>query len=222
MCVDLPSKALDALADELGKDSLVTPCDVTDAAGMSQVVSRAAGKFGGLDIVVANAGIERIDPSWIMPADDFERVLEVNIFGVFRSIRPALPYVMERKGHIMAVSSVSALVPWPLCAAYGASKAFVASWMRSLRLELAGTGTTAGAVFFGYIDTDMMKRASGNRAATDMFGALPPLRSRHEAEDAGFRRGEDPQKYRETVCHGVLLHRREEHVHLPGDHAPLR
>jgi NAD(P)-dependent dehydrogenase (short-subunit alcohol dehydrogenase family) len=110
-----------------------------------------------------------------MPASEFERVLEVNIFGVFRSIRPALPHVIERKGHVVSVSSVSALVPWPLCAAYGASKAFVASFMRSLRLELSGTGATAGAVFFGYIDTNMMRRASDRTAVTEMFDKVPPF-----------------------------------------------
>lgn len=175
VCVDLPSKELEALSAELGEGSLVAACDVTDAAGMRRVVAQAVERFGGLDIVVANAGIERIDPTWILPAEEFERVLEVNIFGVFRSIRPALAHVMERKGHIVAVSSVSALVPWPLCSAYGASKAFVASWMRSLRMELSGTGASAGAVFFGYIDTDMMKRATSSKVVTEMFGSVPPF-----------------------------------------------
>jgi NAD(P)-dependent dehydrogenase (short-subunit alcohol dehydrogenase family) len=175
VCVDLPSDALDSLEAELGERSLVIPCDVTDAAGMGKVVSQAVETFGGLDIVVANAGIERIDPTWVMPSEEFERVLEVNVFGVYRSIRPALPHVMERKGHVVSVSSVSALVPWPLCAAYGASKAFVSSFMRSLRLELAGTGATAGAVYFGYIDTDMMKRSSARSVVTEMFGSVPPF-----------------------------------------------
>ncbi|HVN71552.1 MAG TPA: SDR family NAD(P)-dependent oxidoreductase [Desulfomonilia bacterium] len=175
VCVDLPSDALDSLAAELGENALVMPCDVTDAAGMREVVAKAVARFGGVDIVVANAGIERIDPSWVMPPEEFEQVLQVNIFGVYRSIRPALPYVMERKGHIVAVSSVSALVPWPLCAAYGASKAFVSSWMRSLRLELAGTGATAGAVYFGYIDTDMMKRSAARQVVVELFDSLPPF-----------------------------------------------
>jgi NAD(P)-dependent dehydrogenase (short-subunit alcohol dehydrogenase family) len=173
VCVDLASDALDALSKEFGEGSLVTACDVTDAAGMQQIVNQAVERFGGLDVVVANAGIEEIDPAWIMPAQDFERVLEVNIFGVYRSIRPALAHVMKRKGHIVAVSSVAALVPWPLSAAYGASKACVASLMRSLRMELAGTGTTAGAVYFGNIDTDMMKRATEKAVVNDMFDKTP-------------------------------------------------
>lgn len=173
ICVDLASDALDSLSRELGERSLVSACDVTDAAGMQKIVDLVVEKFGGISVVVANAGIERIDPVWKMPAEDFERVLEVNIFGVYRTIKPALEHVMRKKGHIVAVSSVSALVPWPLCAAYGASKAFVASFMRSLRMELAGTGTTAGAVYFGYIDTDMMKRSTEKTVVNEMFEKTP-------------------------------------------------
>jgi len=173
VCVDLASDALDALSRELGEGALVAACDVTDAAGMQHIVGQAVERFGGLDVVVANAGIEKIDPVWIMSAQDFERVLEVNIFGVYRTIRPALAQVMKRKGHIVAVSSVSALIPWPLSAAYGASKACVASLMRSLRMELAGTGATAAAMYFGNIDTDMMKRATEKPILNDMFDRTP-------------------------------------------------
>ena len=173
VCVDLPSEDLDSLSKELGHGSLVEACDVTDADGMKQVVNRAIDRFGGMDVVVANAGIERIDPVWVLPARDFERVLEVNILGVYRTIRTALEHVMERKGHIVAVSSVAAFIPWPLSTPYGASKACVASMMRSLRMELAGTGTTAGAVYFGNIDTDMMKHAAGKTAAVEMLDKSP-------------------------------------------------
>lgn len=173
VCVDLSSDALDSLSKELGERSLFIACDVTDAIGMQQVVRQAVERFGGLDVVVANAGIEEIDPAWIMSAQVFERVLEVNIFGVYRAIRSALEQVMKRNGHIVAVSSVAALVPWPLSAAYGASKAFVASFMRSLRMELTGTGTTAGAVYFGNIDTGMMKRATEKAVVNDMFESTP-------------------------------------------------
>ncbi len=173
VCVDLASDDLNALSQELGEGSLVAACDVSDAAGMQSIVDLAVERFGGISVVVANAGIERIDPVWKMPAEEFERVMAVNVLGVYRTIRPAIEHVMRRKGHIVAVSSVSALVPWPLCAAYGASKAFVASLMRSLRMELAGTGTTAGAVYFGYIDTDMMKRSTGKSVVSELFAATP-------------------------------------------------
>lgn len=75
MCVDLPSDALDSLAAGLGQNTLVMPCDVTDATGMREVVAKAVERFGGVDIIVANAGIERIDPSWIMPSEEFEKVV---------------------------------------------------------------------------------------------------------------------------------------------------
>ncbi len=175
VCVDLPSENLESLKAELGSGSLVIPCDVTNAEGMKDVVSATIEKFKRIDAVVANAGIEKIGPSWLMPEEDFERVLNVNILGVYRTIRPAIQHVMEKKGHIVAISSIAAVIPWPIAAAYGASKAFVDSWMRSLRMELAGTGTTAGACYFGYIDTGMMERATSNKLASDLLSDMPSI-----------------------------------------------
>ncbi|MDJ0765959.1 MAG: SDR family NAD(P)-dependent oxidoreductase [Myxococcota bacterium] len=175
ICVDLPSPELDALANDLGQGALVVPCDVSDAAGMQRVVAQAVEKFGRLDIVVANAGIEKVGPSWKMPAAEFEQVLQVNILGVYRTIQPALKQVMKNKGHVVAVSSIAAVIPWPLAAAYGGSKAFVDSWMRSLRMELSGTGATAGAVYFGFIDTNMMKRAKSNKVAKNLLRNIPSI-----------------------------------------------
>lgn len=175
VCVDLPSDNLDSLSTELGRDALVIPCDVTDAKGMKQTVAAALDKFGRIDVVVANAGIEKIGPSWLMPEDEFEQVLNVNIFGVYRTIKPAIEQVMANKGHIVAISSVSAALPWPLAAAYAASKSFADSWMRSLRMELSGTGTTAGACYFGYIDTGMMARSASNELAASLLNDMPSI-----------------------------------------------
>ena len=175
VCVDLPSAALDSLSTELSNNALVISCDVSDADGMKDVVAQTIEKYGRIDIVVANAGIEKVGPSWIMPADEFEQVLNVNILGVYRTIRPAINHVMASNGHIVAISSISAVIPWPLAAAYGASKAFVDSWMRSLRMELSGTGTTAGACYFGYIDTNMMKRATSNETASVLLNDMPSI-----------------------------------------------
>jgi len=176
VCVDLASGALETLRTELGEEAaLVVACSVVDREGMQRVVDSAVARFGGIDVVVANAGIERVDPMWIMPVKDFEGVVDVNVLGVYRTIQPALPHVMARNGHVVAVSSVSAFVPWPLCAPYGASKAFVGSLMRSLRAELAQTGSTAGAVYFGYIDTSMMQRSTAKSVVSELFARTPSM-----------------------------------------------
>lgn len=176
VCVDLASNALEILRTELGDErALVVACSVVDREGMQRVVDDAVARFGGLDVVVANAGIERVDPLWIMPPKEFEGVVDVNVLGVYRTIQPALPHVMRRNGHVVAVSSVSAFVPWPLCAAYGASKAFVGSLMRSLRAELAETGATAGAMYFGYIDTSMMQRSTAKSVVSELFARTPSI-----------------------------------------------
>lgn len=154
VCIDLPSTQLDSLSELISNEGLIIPCDVTDSQGMKGAVDKTVSEFGKLDIVVANAGIERVGPTWTMSSDDFEEVLNVNVSGVYRTIKPALYQVIKNRGHIISTASIASISSCPLATAYGASKAAVDSMMRSLRSELYGTGSTAGAVYFGYIDSE--------------------------------------------------------------------
>jgi NAD(P)-dependent dehydrogenase (short-subunit alcohol dehydrogenase family) len=184
--VDLAGDELDAVVAELGERALAVGVDVTDADAMNGAVAAARERFGALDVVVANAGIERIGTVRRLPPEDFERVIEVNLLGVYRTLRPAIEPVVERRGHLLAVSSASAALASPLIAAYAASKAGVASLMRALRAEIAGTGTTAGAAFFGFIDTSMVERAWRDPAAEHGLKRLPePMRRSATPETAG-------------------------------------
>jgi NAD(P)-dependent dehydrogenase (short-subunit alcohol dehydrogenase family) len=100
-------------------------------------------------------------------------VIEVNLLGVYRTLQPAIDPVVERGGHLIAVSSAAATMASPLIVAYGASKAGVASLMRGLRAELLGTGATAGAAFFGLIETSMIERARAHPAFQHGSGRMP-------------------------------------------------
>jgi NAD(P)-dependent dehydrogenase (short-subunit alcohol dehydrogenase family) len=183
--VDLPGDELDAAAASLGERALAVGADVTDADAMADAAHAACEHFGGLDVVVANAGIERVGTVRTQPAEEFERVIEVNLLGVYRTLQPAIEPVVERRGHLLAVSSVAATLAWPLSVAYGASKAGVDSLMRGLRAELLHTGATAGAAYFGYIDTSGMERARSQPAVEHSFSRWPAWAQRpHPPEDA--------------------------------------
>ena len=167
--VDVSEDELGGAAAEIGDRALAFAADVTDPEAMAGAVSAAREHFGALDVVVANAGIERVGTVRTQPAEEFERVIEVNLLGVYRTLAPAIDPVVERRGHLLAVSSVAATVAWPLGVAYGASKSGVESLMRGLRAELVDTGATAGAAYFGYIDTPMMERARRHPAVEHTF-----------------------------------------------------
>jgi NAD(P)-dependent dehydrogenase (short-subunit alcohol dehydrogenase family) len=191
--VDLPGDELDAAAASLGDRAIAVPADVTDSEAMRQAVAAALERFGALDVVVANAGIERMGTVRTQPAEDFERVIEVNLLGVYRTLRPALEPVVERRGHLLAVSSLAATMAFPLGAAYGASKAGVDSLMRGLRAELLHTGATAGAAYFGYIDTSMMARARKSPAVEHSFSRWP----------AWMKRPNPPEAAAQAIVNGV-------------------
>ena len=171
--VDLPGDGLEAASAGLGERALAIGADVTDADAMRRAVAAARDRYGGLDVVVANAGIERIGTMREQRPEDFERVIEVNLLGVYRTLQPAIDAVVQRRGHLIAVSSAAAAMASPLIVAYGASKAGVASLMRGLRAELSGTGATAGAAFFGFIDTSMIERARAHPAFQHGLGRMP-------------------------------------------------
>jgi NAD(P)-dependent dehydrogenase (short-subunit alcohol dehydrogenase family) len=185
--VDLPGEELEAAAARLGDRAMAVGADVADSDAMADAVRAALEHFGALDVVVANAGIERIGTVRTQSAEDFERVIEVNLLGVYRTLRPAIEPVVERRGHLLAVSSVAATMAWSLAVAYGASKAGVDSLMRGLRSELLHTGATAGAAYFGYIDTSMMERSRSKPAVEHSFSRLPAWMQRPHPPEAAAR-----------------------------------
>ncbi|MGB5795293.1 MAG: short-chain dehydrogenase/reductase [Mycolicibacter algericus] len=144
------------LVGELGSAAAAFDADVTSAESMQTACAAAADHFGGVDVVVANAGIagpgatiEAVDPA------AWRRVIDVNLVGVFHTVAAGLPYVRRRRGYIMAVASLGAVIPGPTVSGYMASKAGVESLVRSLRVELAGSGVKAGTAYFGLIDTGL-------------------------------------------------------------------
>lgn len=172
--VDRDGDAVERTAAELGDRATPFVADVTDFAALQAVVDGAATRLGGIDVAIANAGISGI-PSPVATIDpaEFERVIEINLVGVWRTVRAALPHVVERKGYVLAIASLAAVVPAPLIAAYVASKHGVEGFARTLRMELAHTGTRVGVGYFGFIDTDMVRTARAQAIVQRTMGTLP-------------------------------------------------
>jgi len=162
--------------------------DVTDRGAMQRAVAEVAERFGGLDIVVANAGIaSRVATFRAMPAETFERVLDVNLMGVCRTVDAALPQIVSRAGHVVVVSSVYAFVNGVGAVPYAMSKAAVEQFGRALRAELTQHGASASVAYFGFIDTEMVHRAiDADPLASEMLSAFPkPLHKRIPPQAAG-------------------------------------
>src|SRR5882757_8889612 len=156
--LDRDDAALTRLADELGENAVPFVADVADAKSIETAVQSAAARFGGIDTVIANAGISGSGTNVAdFDAVDFERVIQVNVLGVFRTVGAALPYVTQRDGYVLVISSIMAAIPGPTIAAYAASKAGVEAFGRSLRVELAETNVRVGIAYFGVIDTNMVR-----------------------------------------------------------------
>lgn len=155
--VGLEPELLETLADGLGKNALWIEADVTDAEAMALAARQAAEAFGGIDVVVANAGILHVGSVADSLPRQFERTLNVNLMGVWHTLRATLPYVIARKGYVLNIASLAALGHGPLMGAYAASKAAVDALSDSMRIELAPRGVGVGCAYFGAVDTDLVQ-----------------------------------------------------------------
>lgn len=155
--VGLEPDRLRALAGELGDRAVWFEADVTDQASMESAVEATVAAFGGLDVVLANAGVANNGTVAISPADAVVRTIQVNLEGVVRTVCAALPHVTQRRGYLALVSSTAAFTMMPGMAAYAASKAGVEQFANCLRLEVAHKGVKVGSIHPGWIDTDMVR-----------------------------------------------------------------
>ncbi len=122
-----------------------------------------------------------------MSGETFDRVLDVNLNGVHRTVIAALPEIVRRRGHVVVVASVYAFVNGVGAAPYAMSKAGVEAFGRALRVELAQHGAGASTAYFGFIDTAMVHQSiDADASAERVLGSLPKvLRKRLQPSAAG-------------------------------------
>ncbi|MGY1724121.1 SDR family oxidoreductase [Blastococcus sp. SYSU DS0533] len=166
--VGLEPEELARVADELGPEHLWVEADVTDAEALAGAVRRTVDTFGGLDVVVANAGIAPLTTVMTSSAHALARTIEVNLIGTMLTAHAALPAIAERRGHVLLVSSAAAFTVLPGMSAYCASKAGVERFGDALRLEVAHRGVTVASAHPTWIDTDLVR---DTEAALPTFAA---------------------------------------------------
>ncbi len=197
--LDLQAEQVERSATALvagGAEAEPFVADVTDRDGLADAIAAARKRFGPIDVSIANAGIAPTPvPAIAMSDEEFERVISVNLLGVWRTLKLTIPDVVERRGYLLPIASLAAGVPVPFGAPYGASKAGVHSLARTLRMELAHTGAKVGCAYFGFIDTDMTTHAfqkkelrRARRGLPKTFAKTVPVGAAGEAIARGVER----------------------------------
>jgi NAD(P)-dependent dehydrogenase (short-subunit alcohol dehydrogenase family) len=189
----LEPELLAQVAAECG-DAPWFACDVTDRAQVDQAVEGAVERLGGLDVAIANAGVAAQLPLVGGDPAIFERTIAVNLLGVYYTLRAAGPHISHPRGYALPIASLAGALHAPMLGAYSASKAAVEALGDTLRVELLHTGARVGVAYFGFIDTEMVKRGMQTRAVEQaprlrqaIVKPVPPARA-IEAIERGVER----------------------------------
>ena len=187
-----PQQAADA-AERIGERTIGIGADVTDQGAMMAAVAEVVDKFGGLDCVVANAGIaqKQLATVYGMSGEEWERVLEVDLLGVFRTVRAALPQIVERRGQVAMVSSVYAFANGFGNSPYAVAKPGV---------EAFGRGAAGGARPSRRLRHRRLLRLGRH---DDGPGRLRPARRRAPQQDdarSSSSSGSSPRRRRRPSC----------------------
>jgi len=173
---------LDRVAGAAGGDVAAYVADARDPHALAAAVGEAERRWGGLDAAIAVAGVIAGGvPAWEFPAGQEAALLDVNLGGVLNLARAAVPALLRRpvprRGRFIAVASAAATRGLPMLAAYCASKAGVAGFIRALAAELGGTGVTANAVSPGSTATPALDESARlySLPAAESFASQQPL-----------------------------------------------
>ncbi|RJO77057.1 SDR family NAD(P)-dependent oxidoreductase [Nocardia panacis] len=145
-------------------------CDIADPAQVDRVIATLVDELGGLDAVVANAGVARQLPLIGGDPQVMEETLAVNVLGVYYTLRAAGPHIGHAEGYALIICSLAAAVHLPLAGAYSASKAAAEALGNTVRAEIRHTGARVGIAYFAELDTDMTARGFDTAAARAILG----------------------------------------------------
>lgn len=201
--VDCDESPLREVAARCG-GALCCVADVTNLSAMEHVVSIVLERHGRIDVVWANAGIAAFGPLAYTDPDAWRRCLEVNVVGVFNTVRAALPSVLQHKGYVLISASVSSFAHPPAISAYAASKAAVEAMGNSWRIELVHHGVDVGLLHAGWVKTPLVDE-----------GAMHPGFRRLRATAPGFMNAVLPVEVAaRAIANGISARRRR--VWVPG------
>ncbi|HEX4364553.1 MAG TPA: short-chain dehydrogenase/reductase [Solirubrobacteraceae bacterium] len=193
--VGLEPQLLAALAERLGRRAAWFEADVADFDALRTAVDGTVARFGAIDVAIANAGIQFMGRMATVPREQFERTIEVNLLGAWRTDRAVLDEIVRNRGYLLNISSLAAASHAPLMGAYAASKAGVEAMTDCLRAELAPSGARVGCAYFGFIDTDLVRASYAHASTRAMMADLPgfvarpaPLADAVDAIERGIAR----------------------------------
>jgi 3-oxoacyl-[acyl-carrier protein] reductase len=166
--------ALAAVQAEIGGDTVIVPCNLSDAAAVDALVPQALAALGRLDILVNNAGVTRDNLALRMKDEEWDTVIRVNLEAAFRLARAALKPMMmkQRFGRIISVTSVVGVTGNPGQANYAASKAGLIGMSKALAQEVASRGVTVNCIAPGFIASPMTD-ALAEAQKTALLGRIP-------------------------------------------------
>lgn len=198
---DVDQAALSATTGTLSEDRVLPViADVRDFVAMQAAADQAVDRFGGIDVVIANAGITTYGSVLHVDPTAFKTLIDVNVVGVFNTVRAALPSVIQRRGYVLIVSSMYAYAAQPGGASYCVSKAGVEHLANTLRVEVAHLGVDVGSAHMAFIDTPMVRDLhsdlkSFTQALSKLPGPMGKTTSVQKCADA-FVRGIERRKRR--------------------------
>jgi NAD(P)-dependent dehydrogenase (short-subunit alcohol dehydrogenase family) len=153
--IDVDGDRLEAVAAGIrGAETAVA--DVRDGEALTAAIDSLASRLGGIDVSVANAGIATGGPLRLVGPDTDTDTIDTNLLGVWRTVRASLPYVVERRGHLLLVASAAAVLPSGGLGAYSTAKAGVEALGRSLRIERRHHGVSVGVAYYLFLNTPMV------------------------------------------------------------------
>ncbi len=150
---------LAATAAKIGPDTPWFDCDVTEMASVQAAVDGTVEALGGIDIVLANAGIGTYGTAEKGDPEAWMRTVDINLNGAYRTLHATLPHVIERRGYIGVVCSIASFAPLAGMSSYSASKAGAESLVRAVRQEVGFRGVDIGAIHPSWIDTDLVRES---------------------------------------------------------------
>lgn len=159
MLADIDAEGAARTAAALGAKARAVGCDVTRSAEVAAAVAAATDWMGGLDTLVNNAGIEVVKPLFDNTDEEYERLMAINVKGVFLGMKHALgPLAASGRGSIVNISSLAGVNGVPLFGTYAASKSAVIQLSRTAAAELRPAGVRVNAVCPGFVGTAMVER----------------------------------------------------------------
>lgn len=202
--VGLEGDELEKVAKECGPDAGAWEADVTSWTDLEQATDAIVARYGRIDVVLANAGIAATGFTRSIDRDAFERVIDVDLLGVWKTTRVALPHLIESKGYALLVSSLAAIIHIPGNAAYSAAKAGVEAFANALRAEVRHLGVDVGVVHPTWIATDMVGSADDHPVFGELRKSIGGLGSKTYPLSVAV----------DLIGKGVA--RRSRAVHVPG------